>query len=30
MSDLGPDYAAQEDDTFVTRYRARCYCGAVR
>jgi hypothetical protein len=29
MSNLGPDYAAQEDDTFVTRYRARCHCGAV-
>jgi len=30
MSDLGPDYAAQEDETFVIRYRARCYCGTVR
>jgi hypothetical protein len=30
MNDLGPDYAALDDDTFVARYRARCHCGAVR
>jgi hypothetical protein len=29
MNDLGPDYAAVDDDTFVARYRARCHCGAV-
>lgn len=29
VNDLGPDYAAADDDTFVARYRARCHCGAV-
>ena len=29
MSDLGPDYATVDDETFVARYRARCHCGAV-
>ena len=29
MNDLGRDYAAVDDDTFVARYRARCHCGAV-
>src|SRR4030095_4309381 len=29
VNDLGPDYAAADDDTFVPRYRARCHCGAV-
>jgi hypothetical protein len=29
VSDLGPDYAANDDRTFVARYRARCHCGAV-
>ena len=29
VNDLGPDYAALDDDTFVARYRARCHCGAV-
>ena len=29
MNNLGPDYAAVDDRTFVARYRARCHCGAV-
>src|SRR6185503_12424526 len=29
MNDLGPEYGAVDDDTFVARYRARCHCGAV-
>ena len=29
VNDLGPEYGAADDDTFVVRYRARCHCGMV-
>jgi hypothetical protein len=29
IDDLGPDYAAVGDDSFVARHRARCHCGEV-
>ncbi len=30
MTSLGPEYASDDDEGFVPRYRARCHCGAVR
>lgn len=29
-SDFGPEYASIHETSFVPRYRASCYCGAVR
>jgi hypothetical protein len=28
--EFGPDYASVEDDTFVAKYRASCYCRTVQ